>query len=69
MKTTAGVGIALSPHVKLIDQVNILDGRILLVRLILHGIKWSTCCACAPTEQYAESSNENVFDTLQKAIN
>ena len=36
-KASAGVGIVLSPEVKLIDiDDKILDGRILLVRIILH---------------------------------
>ena len=56
------VGIILSPEVKLIDIVdNILDGRILLVRLILHGIKISAICAYAPTEMYAESTKDKFF--------
>ena len=65
---SAGVGIALSPDVKLIDIENILEGRILLARVVLHGIKISAFCAYAPTEQYAESTKEIFFSTLQKAI-
>ena len=38
-KAQAGVGIALAPDVELIDIENILDGRILLIRCILHGIR------------------------------
>ena len=67
-KASAGVGIALSPDVKLIDIENILEGRILLARVVLHGIKISAFCAYAPTEQYADSTKEIFFSTLQKAI-
>ena len=67
-RASAGVGIALSPNVKVVDIVNILEGRILLVRLILHGIKLSAFCAYAPTEMYADSSKEAFFNTLQKSI-
>ena len=48
VKASAGVGIALSPKVKIVDINNILDGRIIFVRLILHGIKVSAFCAYAP---------------------
>ena len=68
-KASAGVGIALSPDVKLIDiDDTILDGRILLVRIILHGIKISAFCAYAPTELYADSTKEKIFSTLSLAI-
>ena len=61
-KASAGVGIVLSPEVKLIDNDNkILGGRILLMRIILHGIKLSAFCAYAPTEEYAESSKDSFF--------
>ena len=68
MKARAGVGIALSPNVKLVGINNILDGRILLVRLILHGIKISAFCVYAPTELYSESSKHAFYNTLQKSI-
>ena len=68
-KASAGVGIVLSPEVKLIDiDDKILDGRILIVRIILHGIKISAICAYAPTELYAESTKDKFFDTLNQAI-
>ena len=67
-KASAGVGIALSPDVKLVDIDNILEGRILSVRIVLHGIKISAFCAYAPTELYADSTKELFFNTLQKAI-
>ena len=68
-KASAGVGIALSPDVKLIDIDNsILDGRILLVRIILHGIKISAFSAYAPTEKYADSTKDKFFSTLNQAI-
>ena len=68
-KASAGVGIVLSPEVKLIDiDDNILDGRILLVRLILHGIKISAFCAYAPTDTYADSTKDKFFSTLQSAV-
>ena len=68
-KAKAGVGIVLSPEVKLIDiDDNIFDGRILLVRIILHGIKISALCAYAPTEKYADSTKEKFFSTLSSAI-
>ena len=52
-KANAGVGIALSPDVELVDIDNILNGRILLVRCILHGIKISAFCAYAQCAQKA----------------
>ena len=67
VKSSAGVGIALSPNVKLIDMEIILEGRILLARIILNGIKISAFCAYAPTEVYAESSKQSFYHTLQKA--
>ena len=67
-KASAGVGIALSPVVELIDIDNILEGRILLTRIVLHGIKISAFTAYAPTEQYADSTKDTFFNTLQKAV-
>ena len=67
-KASAGVGIALSSDVKLIDIGNILEGRILLACVVLHGIKISAFCAYSSTEQYADSTKEIFFSTLQKAI-
>ena len=67
-KASEGVGIALSPVVELIDIDNILEGRILLTRIILHGIKISAFTAYAPTEQYADSTKDTFFNTLQKAV-
>ena len=46
----------LYPNVKIVDINNIFEGRILLVRLILHGIKLSAFCPYAPTEEYSESA-------------
>ena len=69
MKASAGVGMTLSPNVKIVDIDNsIFEGRILLVRLILHGIKFSAFCVYAPTEEYAESSKLSFYNTLQKSI-
>ena len=67
-KASAGVGIALAPDVKLIDIENIIEGRILLARIVLHGIKITAVCAYAPPEQYADSTKETFFSTMQKAI-
>ena len=67
-KAQDGVGIALSPDVELVDIDNILNGRILLVRCILHGIRISAICAYAPTEVYADSTKDNFFDKLNKTI-
>ena len=66
MKASAGVGMALSPDIEVIDINTILEGRILLVRLILHGIKLSAFCA--PTATYEEASKQAFFNTLQKSI-
>ena len=68
VKASAGVGIALSPNVKLEDVKNILDGRIILIRIILHGIKLSAICAYATAEEYAESTKQIFFSTLRKTI-
>ena len=67
-KASAGVGIALSPYVELVDIDNILEGRILLTRIVLHGIKISAFTAYAPTEQYADSTKDSFFNTLLKAV-
>ena len=67
VKASAGVGVALSPNVKLEDVENILDGIIMLIRIILHGIKLSAICAYAPTEEYAESTKQTFVSTLRKA--
>ena len=46
-KPSAGVGIALAPDVKLLDIENFIEGRILLARIVLHGIKQFSClCIC-----------------------
>ena len=62
MKSRAGVGLALSPKLKIVDINNILEGRILLVRLILHGIKLSAFCAYHQTNRLLSK----VFITLFK---
>ena len=68
-KASAGVGIVISPDVKLVDiDDTILDGRILLVRIVLHGIKISAFCAYAPTELYADSTKDKFYSTLHLAI-
>ena len=68
-KASAGVGIVLSPDVKLIDiNDTILDGRILLVRVVLHGVKISAFSAYAPTEEYAESTKDKFFNTLNSVV-
>ena len=64
MKASAGVGIALSTNVRIIDVENILEGRILLVRLTLFGVKLSAFCVYAPTEEYADSTKQLFFNTL-----
>ena len=68
VKSSAGVGIDLSPNVKLIDMEIILEGRIILARVILYDIKISAFCAYAPTEKYAESSKQSFYHILQKEI-
>ena len=68
-KASAGVDIVLSADVKLVDiDDTILDGRILLVRIILCGIKLSAFCAYASTELYADSTKNEFFNTLNMAI-
>jgi hypothetical protein len=68
VKASAGVGIVLSPNVKLVDMEIILEGRILIARVILHGIKISAVCAYAPTEEYTDSSKQSFYHNLRKAI-
>ena len=54
---------------KLIDiDDKILYGRILSERIILHGIKISAFCTYAPTDEYADSSKDRFFNTLNQAI-
>ena len=50
------------------DIENILDGRIILICVILHGIKLSVICAYAPTEEYAESTKQTFFSKLRNTI-
>ena len=68
LKSRTGVGLILSPNVKIVDINNIFEGRILLVRLTLHVIKLSAFCAYAPTEEYAESTKNFFYNTLQTSI-
>ena len=68
-KASTGVGIVFSPEVKLVDiDDTIIDGRILLVRITLHGIKISAFCAYAPTELYADSTKDKFVNSLNLAI-
>ena len=67
-KASARVGTELSPGVELIDIDNILEDRKLLTGVVLHGIKISAFTAYAHTEQYADSTKDTLFNTLQKAV-
>ena len=48
---------------------NILDGRILLVHIILHGIKISAFSAYAPTtEKHADSTKDKFLTLLNRQL-
>ena len=69
-KAAAGVGIVLSPQVKLIEKEIILEGRILTARIVLNGIKFYAIAAYSPTDAKttAEASKDHFYHTLDKAI-
>ena len=69
MKTAkAGVAVTLAPHVRLVDVKHVVEGRMSLVRVKIHGIKLSIFNCYCPTEQYAESTKQAFYQTLHKEI-
>ena len=67
-KHAAGVGIAVSPNVKVVDIDNAMEGRILIVRAIVNGICISAISAYAPTENKPDSSKDLFYNTLERSI-
>ena len=68
VKARAGVGIVLSPQVKLIEDKIWLEGRILSARLIGNGLRISAICGYSPTDTSAESSKDHFYTVLDKTI-
>ena len=67
-KAAAGVAIVLAPHVKFIDVERYVEGRIILVRVTVHGIRLSVLSCYAPHEEYAVSSKEAFHNSFTKAL-
>lgn len=63
-----GVGIVTAPHVDIKDVAHHLDGRIMSLRVVIHGVKVTVVCCYGPTEEYAVSTKEAFYNTLQKTI-
>lgn len=69
MKTAkAGVAIVLAPHVRLLDVNHVVEGRMTMVRVTVCGVKLSIINCYCPTEQYAESTKQSFYQTLQKIV-
>ena len=67
-KAAAGVGIVLSPSAKLIEDEVFIEGRILVARVIVDGVKVAAICGYAPTDVSAESSKDRFYHLLDVAI-
>jgi len=67
-KSNAGVAIVLSPRVKLVDVEYLMEGRIILARVSLHGVKLNIVSCYSPNETYSIPSKEIFYNTLSKAI-
>ena len=67
-KSSAGVGLIISPQSEIIDINVVMEGRILVVKIIIKGIKLAAICAYSPTEVYADASKDNFHNNLSKAI-
>ena len=68
-KAAAGVGIILSPQVKLIKSNIWIEGRILSARIILNGSKINAISAYSPTDATkSEASKDHFYHQLDKAI-
>ena len=64
----AGVAIVMAPHVRLMDVEHIMEGRITMIRVKVHGVKLAIYSCYSPTEEYSTSSKETFHRTLQRAM-
>ena len=67
-KAAAGVGIVMSPCVKLIEDEVYMEGRIIAAKIVVNGTKIAAICAYAPTDVSAESSKDRFYHVLGEAI-
>ena len=67
-KSEAGVAFILAPHVNLVDSHFHLLGRIMSIRIIIHGMCLAITNAYAPTEMASASSKTIFYRELQKAL-
>lgn len=69
-RSQAGVGVALAPHVTVVDVIYVEDGRIMCVCIIVNGIKLSVfyCYAPTDTKSYAEQQKIAFYQALTKAM-
>lgn len=67
-KAQAGVAVALAPHVKLLDTQHIIEGRLTIVRVKVHGVKLAIYSCYCPTEEYATGTKETFYRKLNSAI-
>lgn len=69
MKTArAGVAVAIAPHVILLDVNHVIEERLTMVQMKVHGVKLSIFNCYCLTEQYAESTKQTFYQTLPKKI-
>lgn len=67
-KAVAGVAIVIAPHVRLFDIEYIMEGRIMLARISVHGVKLTVVSCYWSTEEHANSTKEAFYNTLSKAL-
>ena len=67
-KAYGGVGIALSPGTRVLDIDNAMNGRILLIRAKVSGIRLSLVSAYAPCEDKSESMKQLFYNNLRQTL-
>ena len=67
-KAYGGVGIALSPGTRVLDIDNAMNGRILLIRAKVSGIRLSLVSAYAPCEDKFESMKQLFYNNLRQTL-
>ena len=67
-KAMSGVGILISPEVRLIDYDEIEPGRILQMRLKFRGVKLLCFAVYGPTNVQCESAKSGFFNKLSRSL-
>ena len=67
-KARAGVGIILSPDTEIHDINVVLEGKILLIKLTVRGLRLIAIAAYAPTEVYSENAKDEFYSHLCNAV-